>query len=124
MQINKNQKAFVIFFGTVICAILLVYNAFYNPQAQEIKYIPMTSSEIIENSKLSVNNHFKGNRLNINLATAEEISENIEGIGLTLAQKIVEYRTENGAFKEIAEIKNVKGIGDKKYETIKEKICI
>jgi len=49
--------------------------------------------------------------VNVNTATAEEISENLKGIGLTKAQSIVAYREANGAFRHVDELVNVKGIG-------------
>jgi len=49
--------------------------------------------------------------VNINEATAEEISEALNGIGLSKAQAIVDYRQANGDFKHADELVNVKGIG-------------
>ncbi|MBT8075609.1 MAG: ComEA family DNA-binding protein [Gammaproteobacteria bacterium] len=49
--------------------------------------------------------------VNINEATAEEISEALTGIGLSKAQAIVDYRKANGDFKHADELVNVKGIG-------------
>ncbi|ABS51348.1 ComE operon protein 1 [Campylobacter hominis ATCC BAA-381] len=47
----------------------------------------------------------------------------LKGIGETTAEAIIEYRKEN-KFTKIEDIKNVKGIGDKKFESIKEDIEI
>lgn len=63
-------------------------------------------------------------RLNINTASASEMADKLNGIGLVLAQRIVEYRTSNGPFQNIEDIKNVSGIGDKKFEGIKNDICV
>ena len=41
-----------------------------------------------------------------------------------MAQKIILYRNENGDFKSIEELKNVSGIGDKKFDSMKEYICV
>lgn len=49
--------------------------------------------------------------VNINTASAEEISENLKGIGPSKAQAIVAYREANGAFGHVDELVNVKGIG-------------
>ena len=49
--------------------------------------------------------------VNVNTATAEEISENLKGIGLSKARSIVAYREANGAFTHVDELVNVKGIG-------------
>lgn len=62
-------------------------------------------------------------KININTATAEQL-DTLEGIGPAYAQKIIEYRTTNGSFKTIEEIKNVKGIGDKTFEKISSNITI
>ena len=59
--------------------------------------------------------------VNINTANAEQL-ETLKGIGPALAQRIIEYREQNGAFKSIDEIKNVRGIGDKKFAAFKDKI--
>ena len=50
--------------------------------------------------------------------------EEIPGVGESTAKKIIEYRKNNGKFKEIEDIKNVSGIGDSKFENMKEKICV
>ncbi len=49
--------------------------------------------------------------VNINTATAEEIADSLSGIGLSKAEKIVEYREANGNFKHVDELVNVKGLG-------------
>ena len=59
--------------------------------------------------------------VNINKATQSEL-ENLPGIGPAIATRIIEYRKENGKFSSIDDIKNVKGIGDAKYEKIKDSI--
>ena len=62
-------------------------------------------------------------RVNINTADAEQLAT-LKGIGSALAQRIIDYREQNGAFKSIDEIKNVRGIGDKKFAAFKDKITI
>ena len=63
------------------------------------------------------------NKININNATQTEL-ETLPGIGPSTALKIIEYRKENGKFNNIEDIKNVSGIGDNKYDAIKELITI
>ncbi|HKJ17412.1 MAG TPA: ComEA family DNA-binding protein [Xanthomonadales bacterium] len=50
-------------------------------------------------------------QVNINTATAQEIADSLNGIGLSKAEKIVEYREANGPYQHIDELVNVKGIG-------------
>lgn len=61
--------------------------------------------------------------VNINTATQTEL-ETLPGIGTSTALKIINYRNENGKFKDIEEIKNVSGIGESKFNNIKNFICI
>lgn len=57
----------------------------------------------------------------LNSATAEELDK-LDGVGPSIAQKIIDYRTKMGGFKTIEEIKLVPGIGDKMFEKIKNEI--
>lgn len=61
--------------------------------------------------------------VNINLADAETLMT-LDGIGEATAAKIIAYRDANGSFATIEEIKEVPGIGDKKYEAIKDSITV
>lgn len=61
--------------------------------------------------------------ININNATQTEL-ETLPGIGPSLALRIIEYRKENGAFKNIEDIKNVSGIGESRFEDIKDYIVV
>lgn len=65
----------------------------------------------------------KTGKININTATQTEL-ETLPGIGPSTSLKIVNYREENGDFKSIEQIKEVSGIGDAKYENIKDLICV
>lgn len=62
-------------------------------------------------------------KININTATIEELTV-LPGIGDTLATRILEYRKENGPFKNIYELQNVKGIGEKRIEELSKYITI
>lgn len=61
--------------------------------------------------------------ININTATVEELIK-LPGIGEATANKIIEYRKQNGKFKTIEELKNVPGIGNSKFESIKNEIRV
>lgn len=62
-------------------------------------------------------------KININTADSTQLQE-ITGIGPATAQKIIDYRTSNGRFKSIEDIKNVSGIGDKTFEKMKDQITV
>ena len=61
--------------------------------------------------------------ISINNANIYELSS-LPGIGKSTALKIIEYRENIGSFINVEDIKNVSGIGDKKYEKIKKYICL
>ena len=60
-------------------------------------------------------------KVNINTASADELML-LPGIGTELSKRIIEYRTENGPFKNIEDLINVKGIGNKNLSKIMDYI--
>ena len=62
-------------------------------------------------------------QLNINKAGVDELTT-LPGVGSQAAAKIVEYREQVGRFRTIEDIMKVKGIGEKKYEVLKELITV
>jgi len=65
----------------------------------------------------------KSRKVNINTASQTEL-ETLNGVGPSTALKIINYREEKGNFKKIEDIKNVPGIGEAKFESLKDSICI
>lgn len=82
----------------------------------------ITSENIIVSNNNSTNTN-TSTKVSLNNATLEELLT-LSGIGESKANLIINYRNENGGFKTIDEIKNVKGIGDKLFEKIKDNITI
>lgn len=62
-------------------------------------------------------------KININTATLNELDV-LPGIGPAIGQRIIDYRTQNGDFKKIDDIKKVRGIGDAMFEQIKDLISV
>ncbi|MEK7542500.1 MAG: helix-hairpin-helix domain-containing protein [Patescibacteria group bacterium] len=62
-------------------------------------------------------------KININIASYEELQE-ITGVGEVIAQRIIDYREQNGPFQKIEDIKSVKGVGDATFEKMKDEITI
>lgn len=65
----------------------------------------------------------QGQLININTASAEQLVS-LNGVGEATADKIIAEREANGPFASKEDIMRVAGIGDKKYEAIKDKICV
>jgi competence protein ComEA len=61
--------------------------------------------------------------LNLNTATKEELIA-LPGIGPAKAQAILDYRNAHGAFKSVEELKDVKGIGAKRFEKLKSELTV
>ena len=77
----------------------------------------------LKDEKIETENTQTTSKININTATTEELQA-LSGIGETKAQAIVDYRTQNGKFEAIEDLKNVSGIGDSTFEKIKENITV
>lgn len=90
-------------------------------------YVPNLVEQVEETtlsseSKANTSSKSEG-KVNINKASVSELTS-IPGVGASTAQKIITYREENGKFKTIEDIKNVSGIGDSKYNSMKDFISV
>jgi len=62
-------------------------------------------------------------KININTAGVDEFVA-LPGIGRAYAERIIEYRQKNGPFKRLEDLLNVRGIGEKTYERIKDRVTL
>lgn len=62
-------------------------------------------------------------RVNINTAGSAELQK-LPGVGSAMAERIITYRKENGKFSAIEELKNVSGIGESKFNNLKEYVYV
>ena len=90
---------------------------------EEVLNEQVTEDEQFVESIPESNTKSEKGMVNINKATQTEL-ETLPGIGPSIALKIINYREENGKFSEIEDLKNVNGIGDSKFENIKNYISV
>lgn len=111
---------------TCVCLILAAFlGGMYlgrNMRGGDIQVSALTSQPF-PTTKPSASSPQANQKININTADIYTLMR-LEGIGETYAQRIIDYREANGPFKSIDEIKKVSGIGDKRFEAIKDYITI
>ena len=98
---------------------IIVPSKIYNENGEEInKNIDNNAEVMYSSSSGSISG-----KININMANATML-QTLSGIGPVLSEKIIEYRNQNGFFGVIDDIKDVSGIAEKKFEGIKDLICV
>ena len=116
--------------GTKEEADLNAVNLAYRLSDEDMIYIPKKGEKLQGTSKtipgvntvkdVSVN---KPKKVNINTASEREL-DTLEGVGPATAKAIINYRNDKGLFKSIEDIKKVKGIGDSKFNNMKDNITV
>lgn len=130
---------YLVVIAAVLCALIIGYNAFFVPEAilptvavdgaassaassageDYVPKAPSSGTASAASSKAAVSG-----KININTATAQQLSDGLDGIGAVMAKRIVEYRAKNGSFHSIDELKKVSGIGDKTFEKLKDHVTV
>lgn len=82
-----------------------------------------SSSDPLPSTESIVGEQTSSGPININIASQAEL-ESLPGIGPVLAERIIDYREKNGPFKTKSSLKNVKGIGEKTFADLVDKITI
>lgn len=94
---------------------------------EAVQKMPVTGNVVKEKDK-NINSDSdeevnEAKKIDINNADIEAL-KTLPGVGPVIARRIIEYRKTHGRFNTIEEIKNVKGIGEKKFKEIKEIITV
>lgn len=92
---------------------------------EEKVYVTAENGENVITEGAGNTDKVDGNKetVNINTATKEELMT-LPGVGESTAIKIIDYRKSNGKFQKIEDIKSVPGIGDSKFQNMKEKLSV
>lgn len=122
---NQNRKS-ILEKSLTIGAILLlacisIYTAFF---MSDFSYNMFSSGDIEQNVTPEKSKEKQDSKININTATAEELADNLTGVGPAIAQRIIEYRETHGGFSSVDELTEIRGIGPKVFEKIKDYITV
>ncbi|MFR2533943.1 MAG: helix-hairpin-helix domain-containing protein [Clostridia bacterium] len=103
-----------------------IYIPSMEEKEKEVYISKENGDNVITGGKHVTNNaQSKEGKLMVNINTANQSElEQLPGIGAAIASRIIAYRNENGNFKSIEDVKNVSGIGNAKFNNIKEYISI
>ena len=117
-DLSKVNLAYIVEDGTQI------YIPKYNENLTDISLIREDAGEGIIKESV-VNNETSNNKTKVNIKKKKkEKLITLPGIGDSMAEKIIEYRTQNGKFEKVEDIKKVSGIGESKFNNIKDMITI
>jgi competence protein ComEA len=64
-----------------------------------------------------------GGKVNLNTATLAQL-DSLPGVGQVLAQRILDYRTSHGGFRSVSDLRQVDGIGDSRFEQLKDLVTV
>ncbi len=78
---------------------------------------------ILTFGNLGLGQETPASKVDLNSADQRQL-ETLPGIGPAMAKRIVEFREKNGPFKRVEELMNVRGIGEKKYDQLKDLVSV
>ena len=102
----------------ITCAFLCVLTGIFIGRNLVDNYITVNNVSGSHSTSPSEPKQNQDGKIDINTASLQQL-QLLPGIGETIAQRIIDYRTEHGSFDSIEMLMNVSGIGEKKFEQIK-----
>lgn len=101
----------------------MIYIADKNNPEDQKKAAETQTQTVITDTPGSLSDSGGKTLINLNTATEDQL-KSINGVGSAKAQSIIEYRETSGGFKSVEDLKNVKGIGDKMFDKIKDYVTV
>ena len=126
-NLTRHEKGVIVFLAaSIVLGYGLVYFQKVHSHAKDFSVglnteppFPIYRTPHSDQKKVSAPSGRTAFVIDINKAGSRDLIQ-LSGIGPVLAQRIIDYRSRSGTFKRVEEIKNVSGIGNKKFERIKE----
>ena len=112
---QKHAWILIVITGMFLCLLLGIFIG----RNVGNSYIPLNTIEQtnIQQTPTDYNNDIPDGKIDINTASSQQL-QLLPGVGEVLAQRILDYRTEHGAFTRLEDLMNVSGIGEKRLEQI------
>jgi len=102
---------------------LLFYREYERPPRMDLPVLEAAQLEEIEERVVQEISYYRDGKLLLNQAPREKILE-LPGIGPVLADRILQYRSSNGSFRNVDELRQIKGIGAKRLEALRSKVIV
>lgn len=115
-----SSEKIILIFAACVFGTMFIYNSFFIPEVPAEIY----NSGDISGEKPETSAEKTEGKVNLNTAKREELIEGIPGVGEKIAGRIISYRETYGGFKSAEEIMNIKGVGEKLFEKIKDYITV
>jgi len=113
-DLEKREKLIILVITTILIAGLIV--RYYQKQS--------VSVDLIESSYMADSDYSEiSKRININEADEATLT-GLKGIGPSLAKRIAEHRIKNGRFRSVEELKEVRGIGEKLLNRVRDEVSV
>lgn len=132
---DRKQTEILIGISLIIIAAIIMVIALYQPRVtsdvdssksiEQTNYnaVPQSSSVSVEQTIAALADDNENIVINLNDCTAQDLMK-LKGIGESKANAIIAYRNVIGSYSNTEEIKNISGISDKIYESIKDNITV
>lgn len=123
---QKKVSALIYTVLLITCAVVLGYLIGANRETTQVSMTQVGTAQPANKTQTAVVSTVEGTQDGlIDLNTADQTQlETLPGIGPQLAQRILEYRAQIGQFSNIEQLKNVSGIGDKRYAQIEPYVTV